>query len=706
MTTVPDPPHLRAVPSVGDPLDGEGGARSTPGVGRVRVRRDPGDYDLALAADRNRSEEETLSIAMASPGGETETASGPTGRRLAYAPGMDGLRAVAVLAVIVFHAGADWLPGGFLGVDVFFVISGFLITSLLVGEHRRRGRLAFGAFWSRRARRLLPALFLLLAVITLWALSPLPDPVQLRNFPGDAIASLFYYANWHFAAQGATYFTQFSAPSPLQHLWSLAIEEQFYLVWPLVLAAFLALGRGGRRSLLAVSLGGAAASMALMAVLYNPAHPSAVYFQTDTHAFGLLLGAAAALWVAGGDRLARACSWVAPVALLGVFACFALVDGRRAFAYQGGIGLAALLTVPVVVATTRRGPLSSTLAWRPLVWVGLISYGLYLWHWPIWTILTDARLGLDPVSATVVRAALLLAVTVASYQLLEMPIRRGALPSSSARVVAPVAVAGLAVAILAVPVAPPVYTPPVVVSGASISRAVAARELAHPPRVLLVGDSTAASAAHGFVAAAHGDYELIPAGMPPHANSYCAMDIWVSAIQDGNDGSVRVRPPSPECDWLHLFPPLVHAYDPSVVVVMFSLWDDQSHLVNGRWLQSGTPEWFAEEGAAASCAVSELSANGARVEFVLAPDTIERPGRGTDYLNAVFETLALNNPGRVGVIDARRTIESGATGYRWDGIHYTPIGSEVLASIARPSVMAALAQPRPVPVSPAACQPA
>src|SRR5215471_12869467 len=125
---------------------------------------------------------------------------------------------------------------------------------------------------------------------------------------------------------------------------------------------------------------------------------------------------------------------------------------------------------------------------------------------------------------------------------------------------------------------------------------------------------------------------------------------------------------------------------------MFSLWDDQSHLVNGRWLQSGTPEWFAEEGAAASCAVSELSANGARVEFVLAPDTIERPGRGTDYLNAVFETLALNNPGRVGVIDARRTIESGATGYRWDGIHYTPIGSEVLASIARPSVMAALAQ--------------
>src|SRR6202022_658770 len=127
--------------------------------------------------------------------------------RLPYAPGMDGLRAVAVVAVIVFHAGAAWLPGGFLGVDVFFVISGFLITSLLVAEHRGAGRLAFGAFWARRARRLLPALLLLLGVITACALSSWPDPVQLRAFPDDAMASLFYVANWHFAAQGASYFT-------------------------------------------------------------------------------------------------------------------------------------------------------------------------------------------------------------------------------------------------------------------------------------------------------------------------------------------------------------------------------------------------------------------------------------------------------------------------------------------------------------------
>jgi peptidoglycan/LPS O-acetylase OafA/YrhL len=625
--------------------------------------------------------------------------------RLGYAPGMDGLRAVAVLAVIVFHAGATWLPGGFLGVDVFFVISGFLITSLLVSEHRETGRVAFRAFWSRRAKRLLPALLLLLAVITGWALSSWPDPVQAHAFPGDALASLFYYGNWHFAAQGASYFTQFSAPSPLQHLWSLAIEEQFYLVWPIVLAAFLVAGAGRRRPLLAVSLVGAATSVVLMAVLYNPGHPSAVYFQTDTHAFGLLLGAAAALCVAGGgERFGRACIAVAPAALVGVFVCFAVIDGQRAFAYQGGIALAALLTVPVVVASTRPGVVSTLLAFRPLVWIGLVSYGLYLWHWPIWTILTDARLGLDPVSATLVRTMLLLAVTVASYRLLELPVRRGALHRWSVRLATPVAVGGLAAAILAVPMPPPVFTPSVLTTGSAIRTNIAAREVARLPRVMIVGDSTSATAAPGFSAVARGAYELIPAGMPPQHGSYCALDIWVDSIIEGDHQ--RPRPPSPECDWLHTFPTLVQAFDPSVVVVMFSLWDTQAHHVNGRWLESGSPAWNAEILAAAHCAISELSANGARIEIVLAPNTIQQPGPGTDHLNAVYQTLAAEDPSRIGIVDARVTIRSGGVGYRWDGIHYTPEGAGVLAEIARPAITLALAQPRPLPAPPAACQPA
>jgi hypothetical protein len=309
------------------------------------------------------------------------------------------------------------------------------------------------------------------------------------------------------------------------------------------------------------------------------------------------------------------------------------------------------------------------------------------------------------VSATFVRILLLLTVTIASYRLLEMPIRRGALRGWMPRVVTPVAAAGVAVAILSVPIPPPVFTPPVVVSGSSISRTVSTEEASRVPRVLLVGDSTAASAAHGFMVTGQGSYELIPAGMPPHVGSYCSMDIWVQAIHDVTTGETRVRPPSPECDWLHLFPPLVQAYDPSVVVVMWSLWDTQDHEVGGRWLTAGSSAWDAEERAAGQCAISQLSANGARVELVLAPATIQQPDTYTNYLNDVFESLAAQDPARVGIIDARQPIRAGATAYRWDSIHYTPQGSEVLANIAHPALAAALAQPRLAPAPPAACQP-
>jgi peptidoglycan/LPS O-acetylase OafA/YrhL len=624
--------------------------------------------------------------------------------RLPYAPGLDGLRAVAVVAVIVFHAGAPWLPGGFLGVDVFFVISGFLITSLLLSQHRSNGHIGFGGFWSRRARRLLPALLVLLAVMAIWARTSWPDPVQLHAFPGDAFASLAYVANWHFAAQGTNYFTQFSAPSPLQHVWSLAIEEQFYLVWPLLLATFLAVRSLGRRGLLAVALAGAGVSIALMALWYSPTNPSAVYFQTDTHAFGLLFGAAAALLVAGplGERVRRACSVVSPLALGGLVACLVLLDGRQAIAYQGGIALAALLTVPVVVAAARPGLVSTLLGRRPLVQIGVISYGLYLWHWPIWTILTDARLGVGWVEGTVIRAGLLLVTTLASYWLVERPIRHGVPRGWAVRLATPVAVGGVAAAVVAVPVAPPLFTPPVQVSAATASRQPPVHEA---PRVLIVGDSTAASAAIGFIDVSKGSYIVIPAGMPPKTpGSYCPLDIWSDAIRE-TPGDVRVHPPSPECEWPVKFPPLVQSFDPSAVVVMWSLWDGMPHRVNGQWLEVGTPGWDAELTAAADCAISQLSVNGARVYFVLAPPMVQQPFWQTAALDSVYQAVAAADPSRVGVIDDRRPIQSGATYYRWDGIHYTQAGADVLATAALPMLEEGVAAPRLPPAPPAPCAP-
>jgi len=244
----------------------------------------------------------------------------------------------------------------------------------------------------------------------------------------------------------------------------------------------------------------------------------------------------------------------------------------------------------------------------------------------------------------------------------------------------------------------------VLTTGSALRTSIAAREVSRLPRVMVVGDSTSATAAPGFSAVARGAYELISAGMPPKNGSYCALDIWVDSIVEGDHQ--RPRPPAPECNWLQTFPTLVKVFDPSVVVLMFSLWDTQAHHVNGRWLESGSPEWNAEMMAAAHCAISELSANGARIEIVLAPDTVQQPGPGANHLNAVYQSLAAEDPARIGIVDARVTIRNGGTGYRWDGIHYTPDGAGVLAEIARPAIVSGLALPRLLPVPPAACQPA
>ena len=220
------------------------------------------------------------------------------GVRLPYVPGLDGLRALAVIAVLLYHAGPRWAPGGFLGVEVFFVISGYLITSLLLAEWRQRGRIDLAAFWVGRARRLLPALYVLLVVTLAFAVLFLPEEVAGLRL--DALAAVGYVTNWYLVLGQESYFEAVGRPSLLQHLWSLAIEEQFYLLWPLLFAAGMSLGtrRWWRRRLLLAALAalvGAAASALLMTVLYGTGvEPSRLYYGTDTRATGLLVGAALA----------------------------------------------------------------------------------------------------------------------------------------------------------------------------------------------------------------------------------------------------------------------------------------------------------------------------------------------------------------------------------------------------------------------------
>lgn len=356
-----------------------------------------------------------------------------------YLGGLDGLRAIAVMAVLAYHADTPGWQGGFLGVEVFFVISGYLITSILLAEWQTRRRIDLKTFYIRRARRLLPALFALLAGVALISVIFLPD--EVATLRGDIGASLAYVTNWFFIVGQKSYFETSGRPSLVQHLWSLAVEEQFYLLWPLLFTA--GMRWLGRRRLLVALLIGTVVSSALMVVLYHPGEdPSRVYYGTDTRAAGILLGSALAFaWTP--YRLRRNVGKFAPILLdvLGVVALGVLVvqlmvaDQFSDTLYRGGfLQVAVVTSVVIAVVAHPAAHLGKLLGIRPLRWIGLRSYGIYLYHWPIFQ-LTRSELDV-PVSGValfVLRFGLTFGIAAASYKYLETPIRSGAWKRSLAR---------------------------------------------------------------------------------------------------------------------------------------------------------------------------------------------------------------------------------------------------------------------------------
>jgi peptidoglycan/LPS O-acetylase OafA/YrhL len=451
-----------------------------------------------------------------------------------YLPGLDGLRALAVAAVVAYHLGYGWAQGGLLGVGVFFTLSGYLITDILVGQWAARGRIRLADFWLRRARRLLPALFVMLAVVTVWVNTSARS--FMPGFRGNVIASVFYVSNWWYIGQHSSYYARFSPPAPLDHLWSLAVEEQFYLVWPWVVLLLVWLagqmrrrrrglvdglgglagsvsGPGGgapyltgrsRLALAAVTLALAAGSAILMARLYHPGYdPTRVYEGTDTRAFGLLIGAAVAMiWPtrrpatggsatggsatgrfatggsasggfttgrfatgrsvsggfatgesstgrfatggsasggsasggAGADRTVPAAArWLLDAAGIAGLAVIGLLVWRTNeysdFMFQGGLVVLSVAAAATIAAAATPGSLlGRALGCGPLRWLGVRSYGIYLWHYPVIVLTTAAGTAGGPVSPA--RAAAIVAGTVAiaavSWQVIEEPIRRGA----------------------------------------------------------------------------------------------------------------------------------------------------------------------------------------------------------------------------------------------------------------------------------------
>lgn len=352
------------------------------------------------------------------------------GKRFANLPALDGLRGLALAGVLAFHADGA-LVGGYLGVDLFFVLSGYLITSLLLAEHAATGRIDLAAFWARRAKRLLPALFALVPAIVIYA-SVFARPEDVGRIRDDTLGTLFYFANWRAIWSGKSYWDLFAAPSPLEHTWSLAIEEQFYLVWPLL--AWLALRAGRRRAFGLMTAALLATSMALSLALYRPENVSRVYYGTDTRATAILFGAGFALVARPGQSFSRAATRVIDVLgllALGVLAfAWATLDGADPRLYRGGFWVTELAGVALVgcALAGRDSWVARGLSLAPLRALGAVSYGAYLWHWPVNVTLTEARTHLHGVSLQCLRVAVSLTIAAVSYHLLERPIRHHGLP--------------------------------------------------------------------------------------------------------------------------------------------------------------------------------------------------------------------------------------------------------------------------------------
>jgi peptidoglycan/LPS O-acetylase OafA/YrhL len=366
-------------------------------------------------------------------------------RTLPYLPGLDGLRAISVLAVVAYHADVRALPGGFLGVEVFFVLSGYLITSLLLAEQTGSGGIDLLAFWRRRARRLLPALAVMLAVVSAGALLFWRDAVeQLR---GDLVAAMLYISNWWQILEDRSYFESTGRPPMLQHLWSLAVEEQFYLLFPIVLMFAL---RKARRTVVGLALVATALLSAWwMAHLFEPyTDPSRVYYGTDTRLSGLLLGSALAFVVVPGagrrvsPAVARVRDSLGWIGLAGLVWAFVRINEFDPFVYRGGFVLVDVLTLAVIVAIARtESRFGRLLGLGPLEWIGRRSYAIYLWHWPI-VVVTRPELDvpIDGLSLLALRIGLTLVLAELSYRFVERPIRTGEmrlLPSRSIMHAAP-----------------------------------------------------------------------------------------------------------------------------------------------------------------------------------------------------------------------------------------------------------------------------
>ena len=553
----------------------------------------------------------------------------------AYRPALDGVRALAVVTVVAYHLDGDVLPGGFLGVDVFFVLSGYLIAGLLLAEQERVGRIGLAGFWVRRARRLLPALGGVLAAVAAYAhwWAPTDTLDRLRT---DAWATVFYVANWRFAFSDQSYVATNQVESALKHAWSLAVEEQFYILFPLLVMACCR-GRRPARTLGVVSAIGAVASALAMAVFVNDADPSFVYYSTHTRAHALLIGVVLACFGSATTRVERRSHHLAlqsagVIGLVAVLVAGRVVDFRDEFMYRGGFFVVALAVAAVIAAAVRPGIVQRILAPAPLRWIGQRSYGIYLWHWPTIVALEPARTGLEGWRLAALRLVVTLVATVVSYRLIETPIRTGALRglrfTYTSSAVAGVLVVALFVATTGsttpsyaidtniASVRPEVLAPVVEASSDSVAATTSTMPTSstdtaavrfRPRTVAIIGDSVPASAMTGFRA------EAAARGMGLVTFVVPGCGVAIGGVADEG----RVIEWTKDCPDVMAsgIADLVRNHDPDVIL-WWSGWETADRVVGDDIAVAGTSMWSADLDAMLEARWEAATAGGARVVLV------------------------------------------------------------------------------------------
>jgi peptidoglycan/LPS O-acetylase OafA/YrhL len=661
-------------------------------------------------------------------------------RTLEYQPALDGLRAVAVALVLVFHGGFRWMTGGYVGVSVFFTLSGYLITSLLLVEHERTGTVRLGRFYARRMKRLLPASTVCVAAVTVAAAGGAFD-----EFPGlrrDLLGAVFQVANWVKLVGDASYADLTNASlgrvAPLEHYWSLAIEEQFYLVWPVVvLVLFRLRGRvwnrsapGDRRWPDPVTVGVVAltvASVAAAPVIASVWGADAAYWATPARVGEILIGASLALVLHVVTARPGWLAWLAPPGLAVVVWAALTWPAGSGPAYEGWLPVFAVASAAVIAGVQVPSPWQRVLGARPVAWTGTISYGLYLYHWPLFAVLTADRVGLDGVALFGVRLAATVAAAATSSWAVELPVRRWnpgwrrplvagasvtavlglavalavrpagsdvvAADDAAAVTLAPVAGSLAPLATVAPADAPTVSTSTVATSTASSTPGdagadVPVPQVVRPVRVVVVGDSTAQHTAAGLAAWAvdHPDTMQVTDA----SNAGCG---FLRSGRVLTDGEIDWQG---QCDELldGRLPGLLADLRPDVVVLMVTMRDVEDR----EWPDDGVVDPFdpryrdhlLDDYRAMA---DRLRAAGVpRIAWVLAPRPIS-PFQGEqvkmldparyEVMYGVIEQVADEQPDLVQVVDLRAWIEATGHGldggWRPDGLHWTDAAGRELA---------------------------